>query len=50
MYNGKHFGRLGNFRGAQGYAVDLETNRLSKARFSFPEVVGLLSSLDIKIE
>ena len=42
--------READFRGAQGYAVDLETNRLRGARFSFPEVVGLLSSLDIKIE
>ncbi len=42
--------READFRGAQGYAIDLETNRLRAARFSFPEVVGLLSSLEIVIE
>ena len=39
-----------DFRGAVGYTIDLSTNKLTKARFSFPEVVGLLSALDIKIE
>ena len=39
-----------DFRGAAGYSIDLATNRLKAARFSFPEVVRLLDGLGIQID
>ena len=42
--------RNADFRGAVGYQIDIVTNRLKGARFSFPEVVSLLNGLGIKIE
>ncbi len=39
-----------DFRQAAGYRIDLETNKLKKARFSFPEVVDLLNGLGIRID
>ena len=39
-----------DFRDATGYRIDILTTKLKGARFSFPEVVNLLSSLGIKIE
>lgn len=39
-----------DFRDAVGYKIDTKTNQLREARFSFPEVVNLLSDLGIKIE
>ncbi|MCM1544189.1 MAG: pentapeptide repeat-containing protein [Ruminococcus sp.] len=39
-----------DFRDAAGYQISLETNKLKDARFSFPEVVNLLSGTGIKIE
>lgn len=42
--------RKADFRNATDYQVGLLTNKLSGARFSFPEVVTLLNSLNIKVE
>lgn len=39
-----------DFRNAAGYVIDLETNVLKRARFSFPEVVNLLQATGIIIE
>lgn len=39
-----------DFRKASGYQIDLETNKLKKARFSYPEVVNLLNGLGLRIE
>lgn len=39
-----------DFREAAGYAIDLSTNQLKGARFSFPEVVNLLNGLGIIID
>lgn len=39
-----------DFREASGYQIDVMTNKLKGARFSFPEVVNLLNSLEIKID
>jgi fluoroquinolone resistance protein len=39
-----------DFRGAKNYFIDTRNNILKKARFSLPEVLTLLSSLDIVIE
>lgn len=39
-----------DFRDAVGYIIDIETNRLKEARFSFPEVVNLLNGLGIVID
>ena len=38
-----------NFRGASNYSIDPLVNKVKKAKFSFPEVVGLLHGFDIKI-
>ena len=40
--------RRADFTAAHNYFVDLQTNRIEKASFSFPDVMGLLESLDIK--
>ena len=39
-----------DFRGAKGYAFDPATCKLSGAKFSFPEVLGLLAVHNISIE
>lgn len=39
-----------DFRNATGYKVDVLSCKMKGARFSYPEVQNLLSSLDIKIE
>ena len=39
-----------DFRGAANYSIDPATNTLKKARFSLPEAIALLESLDIIIE
>ncbi len=39
-----------DFRKSGGYAVDLSTNQLKGARFSFPEVVNLLNGTGIIID
>lgn len=39
-----------DFRGAVGYQIDMTTNRMKDARFSFPEAVSLLHQLGIKID
>jgi len=38
-----------DFRAAQNYSIDPALNKLKKARFSMPDVVGLLYKLDIQI-
>lgn len=39
-----------DFREAREYQIDIETNKLSSARFSFPEVISLLKSIGIRID
>jgi fluoroquinolone resistance protein len=39
-----------DFRGATNYSIDPGTNTLKKAKFSLPEAIALLESLDIVIE
>jgi fluoroquinolone resistance protein len=39
-----------DFKGAKNYAIDPRMNTLKKTRFSYPEVITLLNSLDIIIE
>ncbi len=41
---------LANFKGARNYQIDIKLNTLKHARFSYPEVLSLLHSLDIFIE
>jgi fluoroquinolone resistance protein len=38
-----------DFRGAKNYVMDVETNRLTKAKFSLPEAISLLASLEIDL-
>ncbi len=38
-----------DFRNARNYAIDLQTNNVKKAQFSFPEAMGLLECFDIRI-
>jgi uncharacterized protein YjbI with pentapeptide repeats len=38
-----------DFRNAKNYSIDLYSNNLKKAKFSFPEAINLLKSLDIEI-
>ena len=42
--------RKADFRGAVGYVIDPQQNKLREARFSFPEVICLLDGLGISIE
>lgn len=42
--------RKADFREAKGYVIDIPSNKLRQAKFSFPEVVSLLDSLELKIE
>lgn len=39
----------GDFTDAYGYVIDISSNKLKGAKFSFPEVVNLLNSLEINI-
>ena len=39
-----------DFRNAAGYVVDLQTNKLKDAKFSFPEVINLLQGTGIIID
>lgn len=39
-----------DFRGARGYMIDMNSNKIKKAKFSYPEVQSLLDFLDIEIE
>ena len=38
-----------DFSSATQYAIDPQTNKIKKARFSLPEAVGLLRTFDITI-
>ena len=38
-----------NFQDATEYSIDVTNNWLAKARFSFPEAISLLRSLDIEL-
>lgn len=38
-----------DFTNAVNYTIDINSNKLAQAKFSFPDVVALLSSLDITI-
>lgn len=42
--------RKADLREATEYQIDIQTNKLKGARFSFPEVIALLKVLEIKIE
>lgn len=42
--------RKADFRNASGYLIGLLSNKLSRAKFSFPEVMNLLTSLGIEID
>lgn len=39
-----------DFRGATNYSIDIKTNILKRTRFSLPEALSLLDSLDVIIE
>ncbi len=39
-----------DFRGAKNYLIDINTNIIKHAKFSFPEVINLLKNLDIDVE
>jgi fluoroquinolone resistance protein len=39
-----------NFKGARNYSINVLHNTLKKTKFSYPEVLTLLNSLDIVIE
>ncbi len=39
-----------NFIGATNYIIDIQNNKIKKAKFSMPEAMGLLYSLDITVE
>lgn len=39
-----------DFSNAINYTIDIQTNKVAKACFSFPEVIGLLNNLEIKIK
>jgi fluoroquinolone resistance protein len=39
-----------DFRDAKNYAISLKTNTAKKAKFSYPEVMRLLTFFDIVIE
>ncbi len=41
--------RNADFREAKGYLVDITNCKIKGAKFSFPEAMSLLDSLDIKI-
>lgn len=39
-----------DFLGSKNYLINIENNILKKAKFSFPDVINLLNSLDIEIK
>ena len=39
-----------DFRNSHNYTIDPETNSIKKAKFSLPDVIGLLSKYNIDIE
>lgn len=39
-----------NFQKAKNYFIDIRNNNIKKARFTYPEVIGLLKSMDIIVE
>lgn len=39
-----------DFRQAKNYSIDIKTNIIKKAKFSYPEVMGLLRGLEISVE
>lgn len=39
-----------NFKGAKNYYIDIKNNNIKKAKFSLPEALSLLDTLDIEIE
>ncbi len=39
-----------NFKGAYHYTIDPASNRLKKAKFSYPEVLSLLAPFEICVE
>ena len=42
--------RKSDFRNSSGYVIDIVSNKLKQAKFSYPEVVRLLNSLEIQID
>lgn len=42
--------RKADFRNALGYKIDIMTNKLKAAKFSYPDAFSLLDSLGLKIE
>lgn len=42
--------RKADFRETSGYQIDIKSNKLENARFSFPEAINLLNCLGIKID
>ena len=42
--------RKADFREAKGYVIDIPSNKMKQAKFSYPEVTSLLESLEIKID
>lgn len=38
-----------DFTNAANYTIDIHTNTIEQAHFSFPEVIALLNCLNIKI-
>lgn len=42
--------RNADFRESIGYRIDITTNKLKGAKFSFPDVISLLNVLEIKID
>lgn len=42
--------RKSDFRETSGYQIDIKSNKLENAKFSFPEVINLLNCLGIKID
>lgn len=41
--------RKANFSHAKNYRIDLQVNKIKKAKFSFPECINLLSIFDLEI-
>jgi uncharacterized protein YjbI with pentapeptide repeats len=39
-----------NFKGATNYTINPEKNRITKAKFNYPEVLGLLEAYQITVE
>jgi uncharacterized protein YjbI with pentapeptide repeats len=38
-----------DFSGSKNYQIDVRTNKVKKAKFSFPEAIGLLQGFEIEI-